>query len=223
MTEIKKQLADALCAAAGGALDAETLCAAFEYPPSADMGDLAFPCFRLSKTLRKAPPAIAAELAQGYACPAVARVEVAGGYLNFFLDKDYLAKHVIARALQADVPKGSSTDGAGKTALVRGLARALGYQGAVTSPTFAIVNDYRAGGKTVLYNFDIYRLDAGGLDDIGWDDYLARGGVCAVEWSENVEDALQDAIRVTIEKDADEPDARHITIKGGPRFEAPCL
>ena len=63
--------------------------------------------------------------------------------------------------------------GAGKTALVRGLARALGYQGAVTSPTFAIVNDYRAGGKTVLYHFDIYRLDAGGLDDIGWDDYLA--------------------------------------------------
>ena len=44
MTEIKKQIADALCAAAGGALDAETLCAAFEYPPSADMGDLAFPC-----------------------------------------------------------------------------------------------------------------------------------------------------------------------------------
>ena len=117
MTEIKKQLADALCAAAGGALDAETLCAAFEYPPSADMGDLAFPCFRLSKTLRKAPPAIAAELAQGFACPAVARVEVAGGYLNFFLDKDYLAKHVIARTLHADVPYGSSTDGAGKTAL----------------------------------------------------------------------------------------------------------
>ena len=115
MTEIKKQIADALCAAAGGALDAETLCAAFEYPPSADMGDLAFPCFRLSKTLRKAPPAIAAELAQGFACPAVARVEVAGGYLNFFLDKDYLVRHVIDRTLHADVPYGSSKDGAGKT------------------------------------------------------------------------------------------------------------
>ena len=118
MTEIKKQIADALCAAAGGALDAETLCAAFEYPPSADMGDLAFPCFRLSKTLRKAPPAIAAELAQGFACPAVARVEVAGGYLNFFLDKDYLVRHVIDRTLHADVPYGSSKDGAGKTVVL---------------------------------------------------------------------------------------------------------
>lgn len=118
MTEIKKQIADALCAAAGGALDAETLCAAFEYPPSADMGDLAFPCFRLSKTLRKAPPAIAAELAQGFACPAVARVEVAGGYLNFFLDKDYLVRHVIDRTLHTDVPYGSSKDGAGKTVVL---------------------------------------------------------------------------------------------------------
>ena len=117
MIEIKKQLADALCAAAGGALDAEALAAAFEYPPSADMGDLAFPCFRLSKTLHRAPPAIAAELSEGFSSPAVARVEVAGGYLNFFLDKDYLARHVIARTLHADVPYGSSTDGAGKTAL----------------------------------------------------------------------------------------------------------
>ena len=118
MTEIKKQIADALCAAAGGALDAETLCAAFEYPPSADMGDLAFPCFRLSKTLRKAPPAIAAELAQGFTCPAVSRVEVASGYLNFFFDKDYLVRHVIDRTLHADVPYGSSEDGTGKTVVL---------------------------------------------------------------------------------------------------------
>ena len=118
MTEIKKQIADALCAAAGGALDAETLCAAFEYPPSADMGDLAFPCFRLSKTLRKAPPAIAAELAQGFSAPAVSRVEVAGGYLNLFLDKDYLVRHVIDRTLHTDVPYGSSEDGKGKTVVL---------------------------------------------------------------------------------------------------------
>lgn len=117
MTELKKQIADALCAAAGGALDAETLSAAFEYPPSADMGDLAFPCFRLSKTLRKAPPVIAAELAQDFSAPAVAHVEVVGGYLNFFLDKEYLVRHALTRILHADAPYGSSTDGAGKTAL----------------------------------------------------------------------------------------------------------
>ena len=112
--------------------------------------------------------------------------------------------------------------GMGKTAFTRGLARGLGCRGRVTSPTFTIVNEY--DGPTPLFHFDMYRLpDADALFDIGWEDYLSRGGVCAVEWSENVEDALQDAIRVTIEKDADEPDTRHITITGGPRFEDPCL
>ena len=112
--------------------------------------------------------------------------------------------------------------GAGKTAFVRGLARGLEVDGTVTSPTFTIVNELY--GKRDLFHFDMYRLgSADELFDIGWEDYLARGAVCAVEWSENVEDALQDAIRVTIEKDADEPDTRHITITGGPRFEDPCL
>ena len=113
--------------------------------------------------------------------------------------------------------------GMGKTAFTRGLAAGLGYKGRVTSPTFAIVNEYE-GGRLPLFHSDMYRLNsADDLFDIGWEDYLSRGGVCAVEWSENVEDALQDAIRVTIEKDADEPDTRHITITGGPRFEDPCL
>ena len=113
--------------------------------------------------------------------------------------------------------------GMGKTAFTRGLAAGLGYKGRVTSPTFAIVNEYE-GGRLPLFHFDMYRLNsADDLFDIGWEDYLNRGAVLAVEWSENVEDALQDAIRVTIEKDADEPDTRHITITGGPRFEDPCL
>lgn len=112
--------------------------------------------------------------------------------------------------------------GMGKTAFTRGLARGLGCRGRVTSPTFTIVNEYE--GDIPLFHFDLYRLGSSDeLFDIGWEDYLSRGGVCAVEWSENVEDALQDAIRVTIEKDADEPDTRHITITGGPRFEDPCL
>ena len=109
--------------------------------------------------------------------------------------------------------------GIGKTAFTRGLARGLGCRGRVTSPTFTIVNEYE--GRTPLFHFDMYRLGSSDeLFDIGWEDYLARGGVCAVEWSENVEDALRDAIHITIEKDPLEPDTRRITIEGGSRFEA---
>ena len=109
--------------------------------------------------------------------------------------------------------------GMGKTAFTRGLARGLGCRGRVTSPTFTIVNEYE--GRTPLFHFDMYRLGSSDeLFDIGWEDYLARGGVCAVEWSENVEDALRDAIYITIEKDPLEPDTRRITIEGGSRFEA---
>ena len=113
--------------------------------------------------------------------------------------------------------------GAGKTALTRGIAQGLGITDIVTSPTYTIVNEYLTG-RLPLFHFDMYRLGSSDeLFDIGWEDYLARGGVCAVEWSENVEDALQGAIRVTIEKDPFEADPRRITIEGGSRFEAPGL
>ena len=109
--------------------------------------------------------------------------------------------------------------GAGKTAFTRGIAEGLGVSEQVTSPTYTIVNEYLSG-RLPLFHFDMYRLGSSDeLFDIGWEDYLARGGVCAVEWSENVEDALQDAIRITIEKDSLVPDTRHITIEGGCRFE----
>lgn len=90
--------------------------------------------------------------------------------------------------------------GAGKTAFVRGLARGLGLDARVSSPTFTIVNEYL--GEMPLFHFDMYRLgDADELFEIGWEDYIARGGVCVVEWSENVEDAFyNDTIRVRIEK-----------------------
>ena len=113
--------------------------------------------------------------------------------------------------------------GAGKTALTRGIAQGLGITDIVTSPTYTIVNEYLTG-RLPLFHFDMYRLGSSDeLFDIGWEDYLARGGVCAVEGSENVEDALQGAIRVTIEKDPFEADTRRITIEGGSRFEAPGL
>ncbi|WP_276857887.1 tRNA (adenosine(37)-N6)-threonylcarbamoyltransferase complex ATPase subunit type 1 TsaE [Intestinimonas timonensis] len=105
--------------------------------------------------------------------------------------------------------------GAGKTAFVRGLARGLGVQERVTSPTFTIVNEYE-GGRLPLFHFDMYRLgSADELFDIGWEDYLARGGVCAVEWSENVSDALDnDCLRVDIRR-GENDDQRIITIGGG--------
>lgn len=91
--------------------------------------------------------------------------------------------------------------GAGKTAFTRGLAQGLGIEERVTSPTFTIVNEYE-GGRLPLFHFDMYRLGSSEeLYDIGWEDYLARGGVCAVEWSENIDDALEhDTIRVDIRR-----------------------
>ena len=104
--------------------------------------------------------------------------------------------------------------GMGKTALTRGIARGLGYTGRVTSPTFTIVNEYL--GKTPVFHFDMYRLDSSdALFDIGWEDYLERGGICIVEWSENVADAMPaDAVTVTIERGSGD-DERIITVTGG--------
>lgn len=104
--------------------------------------------------------------------------------------------------------------GAGKTAFVSGMARALGVEERVTSPTFTIVNEYE-GGRLPLFHFDMYRLgDADELFHIGWEDYLARGGICAVEWSENVAEAIEpDAIRVSIVRGDGDSD-RMITIEG---------
>ena len=105
--------------------------------------------------------------------------------------------------------------GMGKTAFTRGLAKGLGYMGRVTSPTFDIVNEYE-GGRLPLFHFDMYRLtSADDLFDIGWEDYLDRGGVCAVEWSEQVEEALpSDTIYVTISRPFPEDQMRSIRIEG---------
>ena len=105
--------------------------------------------------------------------------------------------------------------GAGKTAFTRGLARGLGVEERVTSPTFTIVNEYE-GGRLPLFHFDMYRLGSSDeLFDIGWEDYLSRGGVCAVEWSENIADALEEGtIRVDIRR-GEHDDQRIITITGG--------
>lgn len=105
--------------------------------------------------------------------------------------------------------------GMGKTAFTRGLARGLGCAGRVTSPTFTIVNEY--SGTVPLFHFDMYRLSSEeDLFDIGWEDYLDRGGLCVVEWSERVSGALGSPVTVTIEKIPGSDQQRKITIEGVP-------
>ena len=120
----------------------------------------------------------------------------------------------LARVLQPGTVIAYRGDlGAGKTAFTRGLARGLGVTERVTSPTYTIVNEY-LGGRMPLFHFDMYRLGSEDeLFDIGWDDYLERGGVCAVEWSENVWGAMEDAIVITITRLSEE--TRKIEIEGG--------
>ena len=111
--------------------------------------------------------------------------------------------------------------GAGKTAFTRGLARGLGATDRVTSPTYTIVNEY-LGGRLPLFHFDMYRLGSSDdLFDIGWEDYLERGGICAVEWSENVRDAMEGALIIRIEKTGES--SRTITLEGGEILADPGL
>ena len=111
--------------------------------------------------------------------------------------------------------------GAGKTAFTRGIARGLGILEPVTSPTYTIVNEY-LGGRLPLFHFDMYRLTSSeDLWDIGWEDYLDKNGICAVEWSENVEEAMGQAVFVTIEKTGEQ--SRKITIEGVGEFAVACL
>ena len=120
----------------------------------------------------------------------------------------------LARVLQPGTVIAYRGDlGAGKTAFTRGLAKGLGVTERVTSPTYTIVNEY-LGGRCPLFHFDMYRLGSEDeLFDIGWEDYLDRGGICAVEWSENVWGAMEGAVVVTIT--CLDEDTRTITIEGG--------
>ncbi len=109
--------------------------------------------------------------------------------------------------------------GAGKTAFTRGVAQGLGIAERITSPTFTIVDEHE-GGRLPLFHFDLYRLySAEELFDIGWEDYLQRGGVCAVEWSERMEDMLEEEpIWVEI-RQGDREEQRLITIRNVPELE----
>ena len=134
-----------------------------------------------------------------------------------FISHSQLDTEEVGRKLAEKLPGGSVVAmygdlGAGKTAFVRGMAKGMGLSCRVSSPTFTIVNEYL--GERDLIHFDMYRLSsADELFDIGWEDYLSRGAVCAVEWSENVQDAFfGDEVVVRIEKLNDTD--RKITIEG---------
>ena len=122
-----------------------------------------------------------------------------------FISHSQLETEEMGQKLAEKLPGGSVVAmygdlGAGKTAFVRGMAKGMGLSCRVSSPTFTIVNEYL--GERELIHFDMYRLSsADELFDIGWEDYLSRGAVCAVEWSENVQDAFfGDEVVVRIEK-----------------------
>ena len=133
---------------------------------------------------------------------------------NSAQETEALGERLAAVLRPGDVVAYTGDLGAGKTAFTRGLARGLGVPDRVTSPTFTIVNEYE-GGRLPLFHFDLYRMESPEeLFDIGWEDYLARGGVCAVEWSEHAEGAFEEEpIWVDIRRGADDGQ-RIITIRG---------
>lgn len=126
-----------------------------------------------------------------------------------------LGQKLASRLAPGDVIAYFGDLGAGKTAFTRGLAQGLGITDPVTSPTYTIVNEYLSG-RIPLFHFDMYRLSSSDeLFDIGWEDYLARGGVCAVEWSERAEDAFDGStVRIDFRRSAQHDGWRVITITG---------
>ena len=129
-------------------------------------------------------------------------------------ETEALGRQLAAHLHSGDVVAFFGDLGAGKTAFTRGLAAGLGCRGRVASPTFTIVNEY--DGPIPLFHFDMYRLSSEEeLFDIGWEDYLARPGICAVEWSEQVAGALPpEAVRVTIRRHPADENWREITVEG---------
>ncbi len=132
------------------------------------------------------------------------------------------AKDVVAPQLEAgDVLLLDGDLGAGKTSLTKGLAAGLGITRPVKSPTFTIIREYQEG-RLPLYHMDIYRLEDGGVEDLGLEEYFEGDGVSVVEWPEFLGVVLPDEyLMIQIEKDADDDDARHVHLKAhGARYLA---
>lgn len=133
---------------------------------------------------------------------------------------EQIGEKIAKMLVSKDIIAYSGDLGAGKTAFTRGVLKGLGYDGRVTSPTFALVNEYILKDFTV-YHFDMYRiLDEDALYDIGFDDYLNSDGILLIEWSENIIDYLPDGI-TTIDIKHLGDDNREIAIGG--KYENSCI
>jgi tRNA threonylcarbamoyladenosine biosynthesis protein TsaE len=132
---------------------------------------------------------------------------------NSAAETEALGSALAARLRRGCVVALTGELGTGKTAFVRGIASGLNIAARVTSPTFTIVNEYP--GDVPLFHFDFYRLSgARELADIGWDDYLERGGIVAAEWSDIAPELIPaDAVRVDFEYLGD--GARRVTLEAG--------
>lgn len=137
-------------------------------------------------------------------------------YTNGEKETIKLAAEIAKKLKPGDVIAYHGGLGAGKTTFTRGLVEGLGIDADVSSPTFALINEYR-GANISLYHFDMYRVfDFESLFSTGFFDYLDSGGILAIEWSENIEEELpEDIINITLETDPDNMDKRKITIEGG--------
>lgn len=111
--------------------------------------------------------------------------------------------------------------GVGKTVFTQGVARGLGIQEPISSPTFTIIQEYD-GGRLPFYHFDVYRIgDIEEMEEIGYDDYFFGNGICLIEWANLIEEILPEKIiSIVIEKDLEKGfDYRRITIEGVEDYE----
>ncbi len=126
-----------------------------------------------------------------------------------------------SKALRGDVWCLSGPLGAGKTLFMKGLAKGLGFEGMVTSPTFALQHIYE--GRLTLYHFDWYRLlKPGEVQGLGWEEWLTRGGVVAVEWGDKFPELMPDtALKIGFDIVSDE--VRRVTLEAGHPGSIPRL
>lgn len=139
--------------------------------------------------------------------------------VNTELEMEHLGKTLALRLENRDTVYLTGTLGAGKTTLVRGVARGLGYTGRVTSPTFTLMNIYQT--VPPIYHFDFYRLDSVNMDDLGLEDYLEKDGIALIEWPQAGWNILpREALLVNIELINDDYDqGRLVSLEGrGERY-----
>lgn len=132
--------------------------------------------------------------------------------INSLEDIDAAAKQFVATIGERTVFAFYGKMGAGKTTFIKAVCKALGVDDVVTSPTFAIVNEYRTNSAELIYHFDFYRIKKlEEVYDMGYEDYFDSGALCFIEWPELIEELLPaDAVKVNITVEAD--DSRLITV-----------